>query len=545
MVEYLQTDFWVRHQKMKGKDCIYICGEDTHGTPVMMSAMEQQINPEKLIAKSQEERLKDFADFGVNFDHYSSTNSSLNKDIVEEVYKTLKKNDHVSLKVIKQLYCNNDKMFLPDRFVKGVCPSCNSADQYGDSCDKCGATYSTLEVIEPRCSLCGSTPIEKESEHVFVKLNEFNDFLKKWTKDHTSIEVYNKLKEWTDEELKDWDISRDEPYFGFEIPGHKEKYFYVWVDAPCGYIAFTKEWCEKNQKDFDYYWKNPDAEIYHFIGKDIVYFHALFWPALLKNTSYTLPKEIFVHGFLKVNGEKMSKSKGTFIKARTYLDYLDPMYLRYYFACKLNSGLSDLDLNFSDFVQRVNSDLIGKITNLGSRSGQMLNKKLDGVIGSVDQKGQKVIDFSKFKKNEIIKHYDNRDFGKAMETIRGIADHANAYFDKEEPWKVIKEEPEKARVVLSSILNVFRDIAIYLQPVLPEYSSKAAALFHEDKNKSENKNKDVNNNKNVSKKSKNKDVNKNGYSFDSLEQTLEGVKINNYEHLAKRVDLKNTPFEKL
>jgi len=517
MVEYLQTDFWVRYQKMNDRDCIYICGEDTHGTPVMISAMNQKIKPEELIAKSQEERLKDFKDFGVGFDHYSSTNAPSNKEIVEEVYDSLNKNDHIKLKSIKQLYCDHDKMFLPDRFVKGTCPSCKALDQYGDSCDKCGSTYATSEVIEPKCSMCGSTPVEKESEHVFVKLNDFNEFLKEWTKNHTSEEVYKKLKEWTDEELRDWDVSRDEPYFGFEIPGHEGKYFYVWVDAPCGYIAFTKEWCEKNGKDFDHYWKNPNAEIYHFIGKDIVYFHALFWPALLKNTDYTPPKEIFVHGFLKVNGEKMSKSKGTFIKARTYLDHLDPMYLRYYYACKLNSGLTDLDLNFSDFVQRVNSDLIGKITNLGSRGGQMLGKKLDGVIGDVDEKGQKVIDFSKSKKEEILNHYQNRDFGKAMESIRSIADFANSYFDKEEPWKTIKEDAENARGVLSAILNVFRDIAIYLKPILPEYSKQVSILFDEEEE----------------------------YSFSSLAHTLKDKKINKYVHLAKRVDLKDTPFEEL
>ena len=516
MVEYLQTDFWVRFQKMQAKDCIYICGEDTHGTPVMLSAMDQNIKPEELIAKSQEERLKDFKDFGVDFDHYSSTNASSNKEIVEEVFRKLEDNDHIKLKAIKQLYCEHDQMFLPDRFVKGACPSCKSKDQYGDSCDKCGSTYATSEVIEPECSLCESTPVEKTSEHIFVKLNNFNEFLRKWTKEHTSQEVYKKLKEWTDEELRDWDISRDAPYFGFEIPGHEGKYFYVWLDAPCGYIAFTKEWCEKEGKNFDEYWKNPNAEIYHFIGKDIVYFHALFWPALLKHTEYTLPKEIFVHGFLKVNGEKMSKSKGTFIKARTYLDHLDPMYLRYYFACKLNSDLSDLDLNFSDFVQRVNSDLIGKITNLASRGGQMLGKKLDGFIGAVDENGQKVIDFSKNKEQEILKHYQNRDFGKAMESIRSIADFANAYFDKEEPWKTIKEDQEKARVVISTVLNVFRDIAIYLKPILPEYANKAALLFNEDE-----------------------------YTFDSLGVTLKDTKINAYEHLAKRVDLKGTPFEGL
>ncbi len=516
MVEYLQTDFWVRYQKMKGEDCIYICGEDTHGTPVMLSALDQKVEPEDLIKKSREERIQDFKDFGVNFDHYSSTHSKQNKETVSEIYKTLYENDKIKLKSIHQLYCEHDKMFLPDRFVKGSCPKCGALDQYGDSCDKCGATYATSEVVEPKCSLCGSTPVEKESEHIFVKLNEYKDFLKAWTKEHTSEEVYKKLKEWTDDELRDWDISRDSPYFGFEIPGHKEKFFYVWVDAPCGYISFTKEWCKENNKDFDHYWKNPEAKIYHFIGKDIVYFHALFWPALLKDSGYNLPEEIFVHGFLKINGEKMSKSKGTFIKARTYLEHLDPMYLRYYYACKLNSGLTDLDLNFSDFVQRVNSDLIGKITNLGSRGGQMLGKKLDSVIGPLDQAGEEVVSFSKSKKEEILKHFENRDFGKAMESIRSIADHANAYFDKEEPWKTIKEDREEARFVLSAILNVFRDMAIYLSPVLPEYSKKVSDFFNEQV-----------------------------YDFSSLDITLENTTINKYEHLATRVDLAGTPFESL
>ncbi len=508
MVEYLQTDFWVRFQKTRGKDCIYICGDDTHGTPIMISARSQGITPEKLIADCMEEHLKDFEDFGVEFDHFSSTNSEENQKVVSEIYTSLKEKGHITTKAIKQLYCNHDKMFLPDRFVKGTCPSCKSTEQYGDSCDKCGATYGTDEVKDPKCSICSKTPVLKDSDHVFMKLSNFQKFLQGWVPAHTSKEVSNKLKEWFDGDLRDWDISRDDPYFGFKIPGYDNKYFYVWVDAPIGYISATKEWCEKNGKDFDYYWKNPDSKIYHFIGKDIIYFHSLFWPSMLSATDYTLPSGVFVHGFLKINGEKMSKSKGTFIKARKYLDGLDPLYLRYYYGCKLNSGLGDIDLNLEDFVQRVNSDLVGKITNLGSRGGQMLGKKLEAQMGSLDDEARKIVNFSKSKAEIISKHYENRDFGRAMEEIRSIADEANRYFDEKQPWKTIKEDTEGARTVLTCILNVFRDMAVYLQPIIPEYTQKVAILFNE------------------------KD-----YSWSSLDKILEDHKINKYEHLATRLDL--------
>ncbi len=508
MVEYLQTDFWVRYQKAKGENCIYICGDDTHGTPIMISARDQKITPEELVANCLEDHLKDFSEFGVEFDHYSSTNSPENKKLVSEIYLSLKDKGHITTKMIKQLYCEHDKMFLPDRFVKGTCPSCKSTDQYGDSCDKCGATYGTSDVIDPKCSICSNTPVLKDSDHVFVKLSNFQEFLKEWVPAHTSKEVSNKLKEWFEGELRDWDISRDDPYFGFQIPGYDNKYFYVWVDAPVGYIAATKEWCDKNDKNFDDYWKNPDSKIYHFIGKDIIYFHSLFWPSMLSATDYTLPSGVFVHGFLKVNGEKMSKSKGTFIKARKYLDSIDPLYLRYYFACKLNSGLDDIDLNLEDFVQRVNSDLIGKITNLGSRGGQMLGKKLDGLMGELDDEAKKVIEFSKAKSEVISKHYQNRDFGRAMEEIRSVADEANRYFDEKQPWKTIKEDVEGAKTVLTCILNVFRDMAIYLSPVIPEYSKKVSALFNEEV-----------------------------YDWSDLEKTLENHQIAKYEHLATRLDL--------
>lgn len=510
MVEYLQTDFWVRYQKSKGEDCIYICGDDTHGTPIMISARDQKITPEKLIADCAVEHIKDFTDFGIEFDHYSSTNSEANKKIASDIFLKLKDQGHTNVKTIKQLYCEHDQMFLPDRFVKGTCPNCKAKDQYGDSCDNCGATYQTSEVIEPKCSMCSKFPVLKDSDHVFVKLSDFQDFLIEWIPAHTSKEVSNKLKEWFDGDLRDWDISRDAPYFGFKIPGYDDKYFYVWLDAPAGYIATTKEWCEKNGKDINDYWKNPDAKIYHFIGKDIIYFHSLFWPAMLKASGYTLPSYIFVHGFLKVNGEKMSKSKGTFIKARTFLDQIDPIYLRYYYACKMNSGLDDIDLNLQDFVQRVNSDLIGKITNLGSRGGQMLGKKLDGMMTTLDEAALKVVEFSKSKSEEISKHYHNRDFAKAMETVRSIADEANRYFDEKEPWKTVKEDPAAATVVLTCILNVFRDMAIYLSPVIPMYSNKVAELFNESP-----------------------------YKWSDLNKTLENHKINTYEHLATRLDLKS------
>ncbi len=508
MVEYLQTDFWVRYQKLKGENCIYICGDDTHGTPIMISARDQKITPEELIKNCLKEHLKDFNDFGIEFDHYSSTNSPENKKLVSQIYLSLKDKGHITTKKIQQLFCEHDKMFLPDRFVRGTCPSCKSKDQYGDSCDECGATYGTNEVIEPKCSICRNIPILKESEHVFIKLSNFQGFLKEWAPRHTSKEVFNKLKEWLKGELRDWDISRDDPYFGFQIPGYENRYFYVWMDAPVGYIAGTKEWCDKNGKNLDDYWKNPDSKIYHFIGKDIIYFHSLFWPSILSSTEYTLPSGIFVHGFLKVKGEKMSKSKGTFIKARKYLNSIDPLYLRYYFACKLNSGLGDIDLNPENFVQRVNSDLIGKITNLGSRGAQMLGKKFHGVMGELDDEARRVVDFSKSRADIISNHYQNRDFARAMEEIRFIADKANRYFDEKQPWNIIKDDAKGAQTCLTGILNIFRDIAIYLSPVIPEYSKKVSLLFREEK-----------------------------YQWSDLDKILEKYHINKYKHLATRLNI--------
>ena len=516
LVEYLQADFWTRFQKMRGHDCLYICADDTHGTPIMVKARELGITPEQLIARSHEEHFKDFSDFGIKFDIFSSTNSNENKQLAEEFYIKMRDGGHTAVRQIQQLYCEKDRMFLPDRFVKGTCPNCSSPDQYGDSCDKCGATYAPSELKGPYCSICGTKPVEKGSDHVFFKLNDFNAFLKEWMPQHTSKEVSSKLLEWFNEDLRDWDISRDDPYFGFEIPGFKGKYFYVWLDAPIGYVSSTLQFCKQNGRDFDSLWRDQGttAEVYHFIGKDIIYFHCLFWPAMLKAAGFRLPNQVFVHGFLTVNGEKMSKSKGTFISARTYLNHLDPMYLRYYYACKLNSSLNDVDLNVTDFVNRVNSDLIGKITNLGSRGGQMLKKRIDGQMGKLTPDGRKLVELAQSKSESIATHYENRDFARAITEIRELADEANKYFDEKAPWNMIKEDVEGTRAVLTATLNIFRILSIYLKPVLPEYADKVAKLMNEAP-----------------------------YSWADAQKTIENKEINDYEHLATRVEQEK--FEKV
>jgi methionyl-tRNA synthetase len=507
LVEYIQTDIWTRFQKMRGHECLYVCADDTHGTPIMVKARELGITPETLVGNQHKEHARDFADFGVNFDIYSSTNSDENKILAEEFYIAMRDAGHTAVREINQLYCNHDKMFLPDRFVKGTCPVCSSPDQYGDSCDKCGSTYSPSELKQPHCSICGNTPVEKSSSHIFFKLNDFRDFLKEWMPQHTQKEVAAKLMEWFDGDLRDWDISRDAPYFGFEIPGYPGKYFYVWIDAPIGYISSTWQWCKQNGQDFASWWKSPNTEIYHFIGKDITYFHLLFWPAMLKSTPYRLPTSVFVHGHLTVNGEKMSKSKGTSITARTYLNHLDPMYLRYYYACKLTSRVDDLDLNVTDFVNRVNSDLIGKITNLGSRGAQMLKKKLEGRLGSLSPAGRELHARGLARAEEIASHFENRDYARAIEAIREIADETNKYFDEQAPWKHTEAQKEETRAVLTLTLNMFRMIAIFLKPVLPAYSDKVARLLNE-----------------------------NPYLWSDITKVLEGTSVNDYEHLATRVE---------
>ncbi len=507
LVEYLQTDFWVRFQKMRGHECLYVCADDTHGTPIMVRARKEGITPEELIAESYRLHSKDFADFGIKFDNYYSTNSPENKEFCNAIYKKMVEGGQLSSKMMPQMYCEHDKMFLPDRFIKGTCPKCGAPEQYGDSCDKCGSTYDPTDLIDAHCAICGGKPVMKDSEHIYFELEPERDFLAKWLPEHTQSDVANKLMEWFGEPLRGWDISRDAPYFGFEIPDHPGKFFYVWLDAPIGYMASLKNWCTKNGRDFNDYWNSGDGEIYHFIGKDIVRFHCLFWPSVLRIGGFKSPTKVFVHGFLTVNGEKMSKSKGTFISARTYLDHLDPTYLRFYYACKLGNTTDDIDLNLEDFVSRVNSDLVGKITNLASRGAQMLHKNLGGVAGEMDDEGHVIWREACEKAEEIAELYENREFGQVLTSVREIAEDANKYFDMKAPWKLVKEDPEAARKVLTSILNIFRVMAIYLKPILPDYADKVAKLFGEE-----------------------------SYGWEDISKEFENKPVAQYEYLAVRVD---------
>lgn len=484
MVEHVQADIWVRYQKIVGNDCTFLCADDTHGTPILIRARNEQRTPENLIASVYESHVQTFKTYQINFDHYSSTHSPTNKDLCNEFYLAMRDQGHCQVRSIEQTFCEHDNMFLPDRFVKGTCPQCKAENQYGDSCDVCGATYSPTELKSPKCSLCGTPPVLKSSDHIFFKLNDFKSFLADWVPQHTSTEITKKLNEWLKEDLRDWDISRDEPYFGFQIPGYESKYFYVWVDAPIGYVSTSKEYFKENPKKFETLWKSPEtSELYHFIGKDIVYFHTLFWPAMLKAAKYRTPTQVFVHGFLTVNGEKMSKSKGTFIEADRFAQFADPTFLRYYYACKLSSGLDDIDLSLEDFVQRVNSDLVGKYVNLGSRSAQLLHKYTQGFIHPIQSPDNlsrltHVLEAS----SEIQKFYEAREYAKAIQLIRSHVDSINQYFDQMAPWKTLKENPLSAEALesLSVALNAFRIFTIYLTPIIPALSTKVSQLFAED-----------------------------------------------------------------
>ena len=543
LVEYIQTDFWVRFQKMRGNECVYVCADDTHGTPIMIRARAEGITPEELIARSHALHLKDFTDFEVAFDNYYTTNSPENKMFSEQFFAAMEKSGAITVRKSPQLFCDHCKMFLPDRFVKGTCPKCGAENQYGDSCDKCGSTYAAEELGSPKCTTCGSAPVVKESEHLYFELEPFKEYLRAWLPEHTTSDVSNKLLEWFNEPLRGWCISRDAPYFGFEIPGRPGKFFYVWVDAPIGYRASLANWCAAHGEDIDDWWPGggevlgasclvpsaeqkcqglresnapstkhqaPSTELYHFIGKDIIRFHCLFWPGMLHVAGVKTPDKVFVHGFLTVNGEKMSKSKGTFVNARTYLDHLPAAALRYYYACKLSGTTDDMDLNLTDFVTRVNSDMVGKITNLASRGAQMLNKPaLGGTLGALDEEGRKLVEFAQSRAEAIAAHYEARRFSQVPVEVAKIADAANEYFDRREPWKTIKTDVETTRVTLTAILNVFRILAIYLKPILPAYAEKAATLFGE------------------------KD-----WTWADAAKTLEGQSIGKYEYLATRIDAK-------
>ncbi len=483
MLEYIQTDIWVRFQKQRGHRCYFVCADDAHGTPIMLKADREGISPEQLIAQVGKEHLTDFTDFGIGFDNYHSTHSEENKQFSSLIYKRLRDSGHISSRTITQAYDPVKNMFLPDRFIKGDCPKCGAVDQYGDGCEACGATYSPTELKNAVSAISGEKPIEKDSMHYFFNLADFTGMLRDWTSaGHLQAEVRNKLAEWLEGGLQQWDISRDAPYFGFEIPGTPGKYFYVWLDAPIGYMASFKNLCVKQGLDFDEFWATgSDAELYHFIGKDIIYFHALFWPAMLSGAQFRTPSAIFAHGFLTVNGEKMSKSRGTFITARTYLEHLNPEYLRYYFAAKLSAGVDDIDLNFDDFSQRVNSDLVGKVVNIASRCSGFIAKRFANALSADCSEPALFQDF--INANETIaEFYETREFGKAMREIMALADKANQYIDEKKPWLIAKEEGKDKELheVCSMGINLFRLLSAYLKPVLPVLAGNAKSFLNLD-----------------------------------------------------------------
>lgn len=483
LLEHIQTDIWVRFQRMRGNEIYFVCADDAHGTPIMLKADELGINPEKMINDVREEHMTDFADFHISFDNYHSTHSDENKALAEEIYNKLHAKGHIKTRIISQLYDPEKGMFLPDRFVKGTCPKCKSEDQNGDSCDNCGATYSPTEVLNPRSVVSGATPVLRDSEHYFFDLPAFEQMLKDWTRSGAlQEEMANKLAEWFDQGLRQWDISRDAPYFGFEIPNAPGKYFYVWLDAPIGYMGSFKNLCDKQNIDFDEFWKlDSDAEVYHFIGKDIIYFHSLFWPAMLEGAGYRKPTSVYAHGFVTVNGAKMSKSKGTFIKGRTYLDHLNPEYLRYYYAAKLTNRIDDLDLNLEDFAQRVNSDLVGKVVNIASRCASFITKRFDGMLSSnIDD--QALADEVMNAGDSIAANYESRDFGRGMREIMTLADKVNEYIAIKEPWQLVKDETKQQEVqdICSLGINMFRTLMIYLKPVLPVLADSTAAFLNDE-----------------------------------------------------------------
>ena len=481
LLEYIQTDIWVRFQKARGHQCTYVCADDAHGTAIMLRAEKEGITPEEQIARVKAEHETDFADFQIAFDNFHSTHSEENRELSAAIYKACRDKGHIATRSIKQLYDPVKELFLADRYIKGNCPKCDAEDQYGDNCEVCGATYTPAELKKPYSVISGATPVEKESEHFFFKLPDFQEFLKDWTRSGTlQDEVANKLAEWLDSGLQEWDISRDAPYFGFEIPDAPGKYFYVWLDAPIGYMASFKNLCDRRDDlDFDDYWKKgSDAEVYHFIGKDIINFHALFWPSMLTAADYRTPTAVNAHGFVTVNGSKMSKSRGTFIKARTYLNHLNPTYLRYYFAAKLSSSVDDFDLNLEDFVQRVNSDLVNKLINIASRTANFI-KKSGGVLSNTCAEEAMVNDFINAG-DHIAELYEKREFGRAMKEIMTLADRANEYIQAKAPWAMSKEEGREQEVleVCSVAVNLFRQLMTYLSPVLPELADKTAAFLN-------------------------------------------------------------------
>ncbi|MCG3353433.1 methionine--tRNA ligase [Neisseria meningitidis] len=523
MVEHIQTDVWVRFQKLRGNECHYCCADDTHGTPVMLAAQKQGIAPEDMIAKVREEHLADFTGFFIGYDNYYSTHSPENKQFSQDIYRALKANGKIESRVIEQLFDPEKQMFLPDRFVKGECPKCHAQDQYGDNCEVCGTTYSPTELINPYSAVSGAKPELRESEHFFFKLGECADFLKAWTsgnnphdgKPHLQAEALNKMKEWLGEgeetTLSDWDISRDAPYFGFEIPDAPGKYFYVWLDAPVGYMASFKNLCDRIGVDFDEYFKaGSQTEMYHFIGKDILYFHALFWPAMLHFSGHRAPTGVYAHGFLTVDGQKMSKSRGTFITAKSYLEQgLNPEWMRYYIAAKLNSKIEDIDLNLQDFISRVNSDLVGKYVNIAARASGFIAKRFEGRLKDVADSA--LLAKLAAESDTIAEQYENREYARALRDIMALADAVNEYVDANKPWELAKQESQDARLheVCSELINAFTMLTAYLAPVLPQTAANAAKF-----------------------------LNLEAITWANTRETLGKHAINKYEHLMQRVEQK-------
>lgn len=514
LVEYIQTDIWVRFLKMSGKDAIYICADDAHGTAIEIKANKVGVNPEELIKGFQEEHYTDFKDFDIEFDFYGSTHCEENKKWAETIYHALKDNGHIVEKEVEQTYCSNCDRYLPDRYVRGNCPKCDAEEQYGDQCEVCNSTYGPADLKDPRCSICNNSASRKTSLHELVKLGDFHDFLTEWVEhpDHISESVRKFVKQWLKDGLKDWDIMRDGPYFGFPVPGHEGKFFYVWLDAPIGYISNTERWCKAHHRDVDCdYWRSENTKIYHFIGKDIIYFHTLFWPAMLKAAGLHVPDAVYVHGFLTVEGKKMSKSRGTFITARTYLDHLDPQYLRYYYASKLNDSIDDIDLSFTDFENRVNSELVNKIANLASRSISFLSKQFEGALSVPDEKGLELIKNAREAEEKISASYHSLKYSDAIDQICRVADAANVYFQESAPWALVKENAEAAQKVCTSAINISRILAIYLQPVLPAYASAIRAMLNEGEDL---------------------------YRWRDVHTNLENTKINRFTRLAEKINKK-------
>ncbi len=481
LVEYIQTDIWVRFQKLRGHTCYYVCADDAHGTPIMLRAQQDGLSAEQLIARMGEEHRADFADFAIGFDNYYSTHSPENRLLCTTIYQRLREGGHIDKRVIEQLYDPEREMFLPDRFIRGRCPRCGAEDQYGDSCEVCGAAYSPTELADPVSALSGARPVSRESEHYFFRLQNFEGMLKDWTRaGHLQPEVVNKLDEWFKTGLMEWDISRDAPYFGFEIPAAPGKYFYVWLDAPIGYFASFQNLCQRAGIDFDaFVAPDSDAELYHFIGKDIIYFHALFWPAMLAGAGFRTPSALFAHGFLTIDGQKMSKSRGTFITARAYLNHLDPEYLRYYFAAKLGAGVDDIDLNLGDFQQRVNADLVGKVVNIASRCAGFISKRFDGRLSEVIAEPTLLTEFQGAA-DAIARAYEAREFSKAMREIMALADRANQYIDEQKPWLMAKQPAgeDALQAVCTMGLECFRLLMVYLKPVLPKMAAKVESFLN-------------------------------------------------------------------